>query len=84
MFGQKGEVPGNHPVDALVFTQSLNSEGGPVCGSIRDSSDLAIDTGGRVLRSRTLPNHNRTGQAFRQAAAAVTRSDCAFGALYRR
>ncbi len=45
--------------------------------------DLAIDTGGRVLRSRTLPTHNRAGQAFRQAAAAVTRSDCAFGAFYR-
>jgi len=41
-------------------------------------------SGGRVLRSRTLKTHNRAGQAFRQAAAAVTRADCAFGAFYRR
>ena len=41
-------------------------------------------TGGKVLRSYTLKNHNRAGQAFRQAAASVTRSDCAFGAFYRR
>lgn len=41
-------------------------------------------SGGRVLRSRTLPTHNRAGQAFRQAAASVTRSQSAFGAFYRR
>jgi transposase len=41
-------------------------------------------SGGKVLRSRTLPTHNRAGQAFRQAAASVTRSPCAFGAYYRR
>lgn len=41
-------------------------------------------SGGRVLRSRTLKTGNRAGQAFRQAAAAVTRSNSAFGAFYRR
>ena len=41
-------------------------------------------SGGKVLRSRTLKTHNRAGQAFRQAAAAVMRADCAFGAFYRR
>jgi hypothetical protein len=41
-------------------------------------------SGGRVLRSRTLPTHNRAGQAFRQAAASVSRSPSAFGAYYRR
>ncbi len=41
-------------------------------------------SGGKVLRSRTLKTHNRAGQAFRQAAAAVIRADCAFGAFYRR
>jgi len=41
-------------------------------------------SGGRVLRSRTLKTHNRAGQAFRQAAASVTRSQSAFGAFYRR
>lgn len=41
-------------------------------------------SGGKVLRSRTLKTDNRAGQAFRQAAAAVTRSDSAFGAFYRR
>ncbi len=40
-------------------------------------------SGGRVLRSRTLKVHNRAGQAFRQAAQAVMRSDSAFGAYYR-
>jgi len=41
-------------------------------------------SGGKVLRSRTLNNHNRAGQAFIQAAAALTRSDTVFGAFYRR
>lgn len=41
-------------------------------------------SGGKVLRSRTLKTDNRAGQAFRQAAAAVTRSQSAFGAFYRR
>lgn len=41
-------------------------------------------SGGKVLRSRTLPTDNRAGQAFRQAAASVSRSQCAFGGYYRR
>lgn len=41
-------------------------------------------SGGKVLRSRTLPTHNRAGQAFRQAAISVARSPSAFGAFYRR
>ena len=41
-------------------------------------------SGGRVLRSRTLPTNNRAGQAFRQAAAGVSRGSSAFGAYYRR
>jgi transposase len=41
-------------------------------------------SGGKVLRSRTLPSRNRAGQAFRQAANAVRNSPSAFGAFYRR
>lgn len=41
-------------------------------------------TGGKVIRSRTSKTKNRAGQAFRLAASAVTRADCAFGAFYRR
>lgn len=41
-------------------------------------------SGGRVLRSRTLPTTNRAGQAFRQAAIAVSRTPTALGAYYRR
>jgi transposase len=41
-------------------------------------------SGGKVLRSRTLPTHNRAGQAFRQAALAVSRGQSTFGAYYRR
>ncbi len=41
-------------------------------------------SGGKVLRSHTLPSHNRAGQAFRQAATSVARSPNAFGAYYRR
>jgi transposase len=37
-----------------------------------------------VLKSRTLKTRNRAGQAFRLAAAAVVRADCATGAFYRR
>jgi transposase len=41
-------------------------------------------SGGRVLRSRTLPSRNRAGQAFRQAATSVSHTSTAFGAFYRR
>jgi hypothetical protein len=41
-------------------------------------------SGGQVLRNHTLKTDNRAGQAFRQAAACVIRSDCVFGAFYRR
>lgn len=41
-------------------------------------------SGGKILRSRTLPTMNRAGQAFRQAAVAVSRSHSALGAYYRR
>ncbi len=41
-------------------------------------------SGGKVLRNHTLKTDNRAGQAFRQAAACVMRSDSAFGAFYRR
>src|SRR5579859_6695358 len=41
-------------------------------------------SGGKVLRSRTLPTNNRAGKAFRQAANAVRNSPSAFGAFYRR
>ncbi|MDP2855907.1 MAG: IS110 family transposase [bacterium] len=42
-------------------------------------------SGGRILRSKTLRQHNGAGQAFRMAAQSVSRSPrCAFGAFYRR
>ena len=41
-------------------------------------------SGGKILRNHTLTTDNRAGQAFRQAAACVIRSDSAFGAFYRR
>ncbi|MEP7286335.1 MAG: transposase, partial [Chloroflexota bacterium] len=41
-------------------------------------------SGGKVLHSRTLPTHNRAGQAFRQAATSVARAATALGAHYRR
>jgi transposase len=41
-------------------------------------------SGGKVLRKHTLKNGNRAGQAFRMAAQAVSRSDSALGAFYRR
>jgi hypothetical protein len=41
-------------------------------------------SGGKVLRSRTMKNRNRAAQAFRLAAQAVLRADCALGAFYRR
>lgn len=41
-------------------------------------------TGGKIIRSSTGKSHNRARQAFLQAAASVARSDCAFGAFYRR
>jgi transposase len=39
---------------------------------------------GKVLRSRTLKTHNRAGQAFRLAAQAVSRTETAYGAFFRR
>jgi transposase len=41
-------------------------------------------SGGKILRSYRLKNHNRAGQALIQAAAAVGRSDTIYGAFYRR
>ncbi len=41
-------------------------------------------SGGKVLRSRTLKTHNRAGQAFRLAAQAVSKTDTAYGAFFRR
>lgn len=41
-------------------------------------------SGGKVLRSRTRKVVNRAGQAFRQAAQCVGRSETALGAYYRR
>jgi transposase len=42
-------------------------------------------SGGKRLRGRTLPGHNRAGQAFRMAAQSVAKSpNSAFGAFYRR
>jgi transposase len=41
-------------------------------------------SGGKVLRSHPLRTRNRAGQAFRQAATAVSTSPTGFGAYYRR
>jgi transposase len=41
-------------------------------------------TGGRVVRSRTLKNHNRAGQILRLAAQSVGRGKSALGAYFRR
>jgi transposase len=41
-------------------------------------------SGGKLLRSRTLKTHNRAGQAFRLAAQAVSKTDTAYGAFFRR
>jgi transposase len=41
-------------------------------------------SGGTVLRSRTMNNRHRAAQAFRMAAQAVLRADCACGAFSRR
>jgi transposase len=49
--------------------------------SLAPKNDIS---GGKILKSRTLKSRNRAGQAFRLAAAAVVRADCAFGAFYRR
>jgi transposase len=41
-------------------------------------------TGGRVMRSHTLPGHNRAAQALRMAAQSAGRGNSALGAFYRR
>ena len=41
-------------------------------------------TGGRIVRSRTLKNHNRAGQILRLAAQSVGRGKSATGAYFRR
>ena len=40
-------------------------------------------TGGRVVRSQTIKNHNRAGQVLRLAAQSVGRGQSALGAYYR-
>ena len=41
-------------------------------------------SGGRVLYSHVLKNHNRAGQAFRLAAQAVSRGKTVYSEFYRR
>jgi len=41
-------------------------------------------TGGKVVKSRTMPVHNRAAQALRMAAQSLNRSQSALGAFYRR
>jgi len=41
-------------------------------------------SGGKILKSGTLKNRNRAGQAFRHAATSVMNSNSNFGAFYRR
>jgi transposase len=41
-------------------------------------------TGGKVVRSRTLKNHNRAGQILRMAAQSVGRGKSALGTYFRR
>jgi transposase len=41
-------------------------------------------SGGRILYSHTLKNHNRAGQCFRLAARAVSRGNTVYGEFYRR
>jgi transposase len=41
-------------------------------------------TGGKVVHSRTLKNHNRAGQILRMAAQSVGRGKSALGAYFRR
>jgi transposase len=41
-------------------------------------------SGGKVITSHVQKTRNRAGQAFRLAASAVMRAECAFGAFYRR
>ncbi len=53
------------------------------CSWLKLAPDNQI-TGGKIIRSSTGKSHNRARQAFLQAAASVARSNCAFGAFYRR
>lgn len=41
-------------------------------------------SGGRILYSHTMKNHNRAGQAFRMAAQAVSRGKTIYSEFYRR
>jgi transposase len=41
-------------------------------------------TGFKIIRSKTLKQHNRARQAFRMAAQSVSRSASAYGAFFRR
>lgn len=78
---------------SVSLTQPILAEIGPDMTTVPPEKDFCSwlglaphhdISGGKVLRSRTLKTHNRAGQAFRQAAAAVIRADCAFGAFSRR
>ena len=41
-------------------------------------------SGAKILKNTTVKTKSRAGQAFRMAAQAVMRADCAFGQFYRR
>ena len=74
-------------VDADAIMDAIDAETALVTFShpTFKSAYLYDISGGKRLRSRTLPTHNRAGQAFRLAAQSVAKSpNSAFGAFYRR
>lgn len=90
-----GEPRSGASADVAVWWRVLTAPGqgdyGPVArladpwGSVwGESAPFHQITGGKIIRSSTGKSHNRARQAFLQAAASVARSNCAFGAFYRR
>jgi transposase len=82
-------VPGIGPAMAQVILAEIGTDMGRWPTDKHFASWLGLAphndiSGGKVLRSRILPSQNRAGQAFRQAAATVSRGPTAFGAFYRR
>lgn len=83
------QIPGLAPATALNIVAEIGADVArwPTEKHFTSWLNLAPGTkitGGKLLSARRAPSKNRAGQALRQAAVSVGRTDTALGGFYRR
>lgn len=83
------QIPGLAPATALLIVSEIGTDVSrwPTEKHFTSWLNLAPGTkitGGKLISARRAPSKNRVGQALRQAAVSVGRTDTALGGFYRR